>query len=99
MAEENLDFLGIVSMNEPVNKKLQEEVFKSMRDIDGITEWLKDTMSQDIKRYFNATTPLEQALAKGAYFRMNFMLNVLTQAENKKKEVKKSSSGIARYAP
>ena len=99
MNNDNLDFLGQISLSDHGNKKLQEEVFAELRSIQELPEWIRDVMSEDVKRYFNATTPLEQAMVKGAYFRMRFILNMLLKANEKKLEITKRPGKIGtRYA-
>lgn len=99
MPKEDLEFLGEINLSEPGNKKLQEEVFVRMRDIAEAPDWLRDVMSEDVKRYFNATTPLEQAMIKGAYFRMRFLLNMLLKANEKNLVKEKPVRKVAgRYA-
>ena len=96
---DDLNFLGEINLSEHSNKALQEEVFNELRGMQELPEWLRDVMSEDIKRYFNATTPLEQAMIKGAYFRMKFILNMLMKTNEKSLQVEKKPAKIGtRYA-
>ncbi len=50
-------------------------IFKDMSQIDGLMEYLRDTMSMDIKRYFSA--PIEQQqIIMGAYHRTKYFYDL-----------------------
>lgn len=78
-----------------VNPKLLEDTIKGLKGVDGIEEFIRESMSADVKRYFTAGSPMEQLLVKGAYFRMQYLLNLL-QKDGGKKETKPAKMG--RYA-
>lgn len=69
-----------------VDKKFQKEVLDALKLVPRIEDYLRETMASDVKRYFNATTPMEQLLVKGAYFRTQFLLKLLQSADQPAKK-------------
>lgn len=98
MPDKDIDILGMIDVSSGVNKELQEEVFHDMSQIQDLSAFLKEMMSEDIKRYFNATTPMEQLITKGAYFRTKWMLGRLSTNVNPAKKKVGLKNKIARYA-
>lgn len=92
---EDLKDLGTILLTEGANKELQEDVIDNLKEIQELPEFLRDIMSEDVKRYFNASTPVEQLLAKGAYFRTKWLLNKLIQDKNELKRPEKTGRYIA----
>ena len=93
---EDLKTLGDIDMSvSGVNPKLLSDFLKGLRGVDGAEDFIRETMSEDVKRYFNASTPMEQLMIKGGYFRMKYLLTQLQKVDDKKpaKEMK-----LARYA-
>lgn len=90
--EQNLAALEIDMDVSGVDKKLQQDIFKQLRSVDGIEEWLRATMAEDVKRHFSATSVAEQALIKGAYFRTRFILAGLRKVTDKKNPEPKTRS-------
>lgn len=80
------------------NKALQDEMFAEMRKIQELPEMWREVMADDIKRYFNATTPMEQCMIKGAYFRTKWILNQMSKQGDKKAASKRAKPAIGRYA-
>ena len=71
-----------------VPKELTAAFVKALKNNQDAPEWLRATMSEDVKRYFNAATPVEQLMVKGAYNRTRYILKLLqsTPAEVKEKK-------------
>ena len=96
---EELDILGQIDMGSGANKELLNDVIEELRSIQELPDFLRDTMSEDVKRYFNATSPVEQLMTKGAYFRTKWLLNLIAKkGDPKPKEKKGKSVKIGRYA-
>lgn len=91
---EDLSKLNIDMSSKGVNPALLEEFIKGLKGVDGAEEYLRESMAEDVKTYFNASTPMEQLLAKGAYFRMKWLLGQLQKVGDK---TKTSPMKIGRY--
>ena len=50
-----------------------KEIYQGLAGVDGLLDYLKDTMIQDIKRYFAATTDHDRDLIRGAFSRTSYM--------------------------
>lgn len=95
---EELKDLGKLVMTEGANKALQQEMLLELKKIKELPDWLRDVMSEDVKRYFNATTPVEQLLTKGAYFRTKWMLGKILEVNKLPGEKPPKQLKVARYA-
>lgn len=62
-----------------VNTKAYKGTFKELNDVDGFTEYLKETMAMCVKRYFHAT-PDNQAQIKGYYTFVNDLYKKIQSA-------------------
>lgn len=69
MLADKLGDLDVVDITKPGIK----EIFQAMSGIDGLLDYLKDTMGADIKRYFAAQTDHERDLIRGAFARTSFL--------------------------
>lgn len=58
-----------------IDKDQEALIFKDVANIDGFMEYLRDTMSLDIKRYFSS--PEEQhKLIMGSYYRTKYLYDL-----------------------
>lgn len=76
-----------------VPKELTADFVKALKNNHDVSEWLRLTLSEDVKRYFNAATPVEQLMVKGAYNRTRYILKLLQSSPEKPKEKKTLRSG------
>lgn len=51
-----------------IDKEEEDAIFAELAKVEGLSEYLRDTMNLDIMRYFQCT-PEQQQLVKGAYMR------------------------------
>ena len=58
-----------------VEKGLEREVAKSLAEVVGLKEFLKATLSADMRRYF-AASPVEQERIKGSFARTVYLLGL-----------------------
>ncbi len=61
-----------------VIKEDEKRIFAEIAKIDGISELFRAYMSRDIKVHFNAQKD-QQDLARGAFYRMEYLLNRITK--------------------
>lgn len=80
-------------LDSQINKKEEAALFDILSGVEGLDDYLKETMGMDIMRYFNAPSGLEgeavRSQIKGAYFRTQYIKKALATAkkvEDKKKE-------------
>lgn len=74
-----------------VPKELTAAFVKALKNNQDAPEWLRATLSEDVKRYFNAASPVEQLMVKGAYNRTRYLLKLLQSTpEPKEKKTLKS---------
>lgn len=75
-----------------------DEMFAQLKDVEGFTDWLRNVMSNDVKRSFLAQ-PLEQAIIRGAFARTKLILGLLQKADKPSTPAKpKRSLKGKRYA-
>lgn len=60
-----------------LDKKFEKEVFDNVAGIDGVKEYLRDTIAQDVKRYFKASTDSERDQVRGAYSRTLYLRSLI----------------------
>lgn len=65
----SLSLFSDVSENAKFTKEEEKLVAKQLFVVEGYSEYLKSVMAKDIKRYFAASSPVEQLMIKGAYNR------------------------------
>lgn len=56
-----------------IAKEGKEEIFTDLAGVDGILDFLRDTMVNDIKRYFAAQNDHERDLIRGAFSRTAYL--------------------------
>lgn len=71
-----------VDMSIGMDKKFETEVFSTLKGSKGFTEYLLETMNQDLKRFFSASSE-EQSGIRGAFSRTAYLRGKLINAENK----------------
>lgn len=87
MAELTVKSFDLYTIDE--NKEEERDLFKRLGEVEGFTQYLRDTMNRDIRRYFNASSPMEQLSARGAFNRTNYLKGLLNRKEAEKKITKK----------
>jgi hypothetical protein len=81
-----------------VDKKKERELFESLAHVEGLRDYLRATIADDVKRYYAASTPLEQALIRGASDRTRYFLKLLRERQAPVKAGSKKIPGVKRYA-
>ncbi len=65
-----------------ITKDGAKEIYAQMGSIDGLLDHLRDTMVNDIKRYFAAQTDTERSIIRGAFSRTSYFRSlILTEVE------------------
>lgn len=70
-----------------VDRDSEKKLFEKLAEVEGFADYLREMLSNDIIRYFKATTPMEQLMARGAYSRTLYLKSLLS-LKKKDKEVK-----------
>jgi sulfatase maturation enzyme AslB (radical SAM superfamily) len=60
-------------------KAKEEEIFDNMREIDGISEYYRETVARDLKRHYASSTPMEQFQIRGATARTLYFKGLLSE--------------------
>lgn len=60
-----------------ITKDGAKEIYASMGNIDGLLDHLRDTMVNDIKRYFAAQTDAERQIIRGAFSRTSYFRSLI----------------------
>lgn len=85
-----------------ITPKLQEQIMKALSNVEGYADYLRVTISKDMQRYFNAQTPVDQLLIKGAANRTLYFKSCIHKSKNSSdtegNNVIKETLGIKRYA-
>ena len=69
-----------------VNKTLERDVAKGLSQVEGLTEFLKATLSADMRRYFAATGE-EQERVKGSFSRTVYLLGLARSGKQEEDKV------------
>jgi len=86
---------------DPSSKTTETELFSRLAKVEGFNDYLRDTMNRDIRRNFNASSPIEQFTTKGGYARTVYFKSLLKQkpAQEVEKIKKPAKLGkTSRYA-
>jgi hypothetical protein len=85
-----------------ISPKLHEQIMTALAGVEGYSDFLRATISKDMQRYFNAQTPLDQLLIKGAANRTLYFKSCIHKSKNSSdtdgNNVIKETLGIKRYA-
>lgn len=75
ITEEELNYLAVqfVGEAEPLNKKLEADIFKKVAGVDGFSDYLRETMARDKDHYFRATSIPDQLRVRGAFARTLYL--------------------------
>lgn len=68
-------------LTESLDRKFEIAVFDGLKGTEGLGEYFRLTMGEDIKRYFSAGTDKERDQIKGAFLRTASFRTKLVQAE------------------
>ncbi len=60
-----------------ITKDGAKEIYAQMGNIDGLLDHLRDTMVNDIKRYFAAQTDIERSIIRGAFSRTSYFRSLI----------------------
>ena len=69
-----------------ISKELEASTFGSLQGNDSITQYLRETMSSDIKRYFSVSSDKERDQIKGAFSRTSYLLGKIVTHNTKEKK-------------
>lgn len=64
------------------DKKEDDLLFNDLKSVEGFVEYLTNFLYSDRNRYFNATTPMEQLMIKGAYNRIMYLRSKLVETKS-----------------
>jgi hypothetical protein len=72
-------YLGVIGnpMDVDLDKDETVRLFAELAKVDGIDDYLRDTMGEDLKRYWLAQDDLARAQVKGAYSRTMYFRGLL----------------------
>lgn len=90
--------LGPVFSNERISKQDEFEMFNKMAEIPGIKEYMRDTMSRDLKRFFSAIDPKQQDQVRGAFSRALYWLGLMDRKHPNEKGEPLPKLNSDRYA-
>lgn len=62
-----------------ITQKEGEKIYKELGGIDGFVELLRDTMVNDIRRYFAAQTEKERDIIRGGFARTAYWKAIITK--------------------
>ena len=68
-----------------VDKKVEAQLFSELSTVDGLQDYLRATMSDDVKRYYMASTDTERENVRGAMMRTMYWRSLLRKSNPKKK--------------
>lgn len=71
-------------LNIDVDKDSEIILFKELAKVDGLDEYLRATMGEDIKRAFQSQTDVERAIIKGGYARTMYIRAMLKKVRENK---------------
>ena len=60
-----------------------QQIFDQLAGVDGLLDFLRDTMVNDIKRYFAAQTDKERDIIRGGYSRTAYLRDSILDKMNK----------------
>ncbi len=63
-----------------IDKKFENEVFKTLQGSEGFTEYLRETLGQDMKRYFAASTESARDQIKGHFSFAVYLLGSIAKS-------------------
>lgn len=62
-----------------LDEEQEKKLFESLKHVEGIQEYLRDTLAKDMRRYFAAGTDDERAIVRGAFARTSYWLGKLAK--------------------
>lgn len=65
----------------PMDREREDSIMKDMNQVDGLADYLREIAALDKDRYFAASTPQEQLIARGAFIRTVWLRSKVTRAE------------------
>ncbi len=65
-----------------VDKEFDKKIFDQLRTVEGFVDYLRIMSDRDIRRYFDAQTPQEQLIARGAFVRANYFKGKILQKDD-----------------
>lgn len=71
-------------LDSSIDKKTEDAIFVKVSEVDGFNEYLRQTITKDIKRYFSAL-PAQQQEVRGALMRTAYIRSKIIEASNPKK--------------
>lgn len=72
-----------------IDREAENAIFQQLADIPDLQEYLKGTLARDIRRFFEAQGPVQQAEIRGAFKRTVWLRKkITTKDQNKPKGLK-----------
>lgn len=102
LTEEELIELSITIFSygeDTPDKEMEAEMFEDLSGVENFMEYLRQTMFNDVNRYFSASSEANRNQVKGAYSRSMYLRSRVMKANEKKKEgdSKPRSLAMSRY--
>lgn len=69
--------VGPLFADERISREEEFVIFEQMNKIEGLDDYLRNTMSKDVKRYFQASSEKEREQVRGAYARALYFRGLL----------------------
>lgn len=87
--EQLLSQLGrsLTGLDITVDEKKDLLLFKELKEVEGLMEYLRETAARDIQRYFEAATKEEQLMIRGTYARTMYFWKKVKEGGIKKTKI------------
>jgi hypothetical protein len=66
-----------------ITSEASVEIFRALGNVDGLLDYLRDTMCNDIKRYFAATNDKDRDIIRGGFSRTSYIRARILDGLNK----------------
>lgn len=85
--EDSLAFMLAEKLNIDVDDEIDEEyekkIFKDLKGVDGLVQYLRDAAARDKNRYFAAGSAQEQLIIRGSFARTMYLKAKISTALNR----------------
>lgn len=90
--------LGPLFTNERLSKQDEFQLFNKISELPHAQDYMRDTMSRDLKRFFAATDPRHQDQIRGAHMRVLYFMSLMNRKDPNDTPGKLPQLGSDRYA-
>ncbi len=78
---------ALTGLDITVDEKRDKILFKELKGVEGLVEYLRETAARDIQRYFEAATKEEQLMIRGTYARTMYLMKRIKDGGIKKTKI------------